>query len=430
MTEFLLYLIKSGTCIALFYIVYKYSLSAETLFRLNRIVILTTAVLSLILPIWTLTIIKEFSPSAEQIQNGFTAGTSTNQQILQQFEPNSLLGTFQIIAISVYITGALGLIMKNLNGFVQIFKIMRDSEREKNNEINIFISNRQIIPFSWFRHIFISRDDYNSENREIIITHEKAHVKMKHNYDLLLINFIAIIQWFNPLFWLLREELISIHEYQADNYVIKNGIDAKKYQYLLIKKGTMQSFSIPVVNHLCCGNFKKRIKMMLKKKSKPNKAIKALLLFPLFAISVTLFAKTEYRQLSSDISLNASDNISSSLKSEILKFVFENIIYPNDAKEQGAQGIYHVKIKTTKGEIKSVEVMDSKTVLSIPLLGNIVVVGYLPKELYKEVDINNIENSSIKKELIRVTRLLSTIENPEWRSSNFDFAMELQFVLR
>ena len=56
--------------------------------------------------------------------------------------------------------------------------------------------------------------------------------------------------------------------------------------------------------------------------------------------------------------------------------------------------------------------------------------GYLTKELYKEVDINNIENSSIKKELIRVTRLLSTIENPEWRSSNFDFAMELQIVLR
>jgi hypothetical protein len=74
----------------------------------------------------------------------------------------------------------------------------------------------------------------------------------------------------------------------------KNGIDARKYQYLLISKGTQQSFSIPVVNHLCSGNFQKRIKMMLKKRSSPNKAIKALLILPMVAAAVAVFAETEY----------------------------------------------------------------------------------------------------------------------------------------
>ena len=151
--------------------------------------------------------------------------------------------------------------------------------------MKIFISNKHIIPFSWFNNIIISDEDYNS-NKEIIIEHEKAHIQLKHNYDLLFINTMAIFQWFNPIFWLLRKELITIHEYQADNRVLKNGIDARKYQYLLISKGTLQSFSIPVVNHLCSGNFQKRIRMMLKKQSNPHKAIKVL-----FLISNTYFFK-------------------------------------------------------------------------------------------------------------------------------------------
>ena len=302
MTELVLYLVKSGVCLALLYFGYKYTLSGETLFRLNRAVILSIVLLSIILPVWTITIFKEIIAPVGLNQNVIVADSSTPIIQNQQISQNDWFSVIQIIAICVYIIGALSLLGKNIYGVFQIYRIMRNSYQEANSVEKLYISNKQIIPFSWFNNIIISDEDYRS-NKEIIIDHEKAHIQLKHNYDLLFINTVAIFQWFNPIFWLLRKELITIHEYQADSCVLKNGIDARKYQYLLISKGTQQSFSIPVVNHLCSGNFQKRIKMMLKKRSSPNKAIKALLILPMVAAAVALFAETEYVVSYPDFSL-------------------------------------------------------------------------------------------------------------------------------
>lgn len=293
MTALVLYLLKVGICLALLFLVYKYSLSGETLFTLNRVIILSIVLLSIILPLWTITILKEIASPVGSAQEVIMADSSTPIIQNQQISQNDWVSMIQIIAICIYIIGALSLLGKNIYGVFQIYWIMRNSYQEANSDEKLYISNKQIIPFSWFNNIIISEDDYNS-HKEIIIDHEKAHIKLKHNYDLLFINAVAIFQWFNPIFWLLRKELITIHEYQADSCVLKNGIDAREYQYLLISKGTQQSFSIPVVNHLCSGSFQKRIKMMLKKRSSPNKAIKALLILPMVAAAVAVFAETEY----------------------------------------------------------------------------------------------------------------------------------------
>ncbi|MEA5006763.1 MAG: M56 family metallopeptidase [Rikenellaceae bacterium] len=302
MTALIIYLIKVGICIAVLYFVYKYTLSGETLFGLNRVIILTIVLLSIILPVWTITILKEITSPVEPNQEVFIADSSNPPVFNQQINDNDWFSVIQIIAICVYIIGALCLLGKNIYGIFQIYRIMRNSSQEANSDEKLYISNKQIIPFSWFKNIIISEEDYKS-NKEIIIDHEKAHIQLKHNYDLLFINTVAIFQWFNPIFWLLRKELITIHEYQADSCVLKNGIDARKYQYLLISKGTQQSFSIPVVNHLCSGNFQKRIKMMLKKRSSPNKAIRALLILPMVAVAVAVFAETEYVISPPDVSL-------------------------------------------------------------------------------------------------------------------------------
>lgn len=302
MTALIIYLIKVGICIAVLYFVYKYTLSGETLFGLNRVIILTIVLLSIILPVWTITILKEITSPVGSNQEVFIADSSNPPVFNQQINDNDWFSVIQIIAICVYIIGALCLLGKNIYGIFQIYRIMRNSSQEANSDEKLYISNKQIIPFSWFKNIIISEEDYKS-NKEIIIDHEKAHIQLKHNYDLLFINTVAIFQWFNPIFWLLRKELITIHEYQADSCVLKNGIDARKYQYLLISKGTQQSFSIPVVNHLCSGNFQKRIKMMLKKRSSPNKAIRALLILPMVAVAVAVFAETEYVISPPDVSL-------------------------------------------------------------------------------------------------------------------------------
>ena len=320
MTLLLLYLLKVSVCIAAFYLVYTVTLSRETFFRLNRFVLLLAIILSIILPVWTLTITKENITSLEIRQEAYV-GELSSQQILSLDKVSyGWKETIPIAILCIYFAGALILLFKYLYGILQIIRIIKNSRKEIFSNIKLYIFHKSVIPFSWFRNIIISEEDYISV-KEIIIEHEKAHIRLKHSYDLSFINTIAVFQWFNPIFWLLRKELITIHEYQADNRVLKNGIDARKYQYLLISKGTVQSFSIPVVNHLCSGNFKKRIKMMHKDQSNPNKAIKVLFLIPLLAIAVAAFAKTEYVISPPDVSLSNENVISPpdvSLSNEIV----------------------------------------------------------------------------------------------------------------
>jgi F0F1-type ATP synthase epsilon subunit len=320
-TIFLSYLLKVSVCTAVFYLAYILTLSKETFFKLNRVVILSAVLASGVLPIWTLKITKEILISHELRQDTFL-GELTGEQLLTSSDSSTGWADFlPVVVLIIFLTGAAIVSLRNIYGVFQIFRIIKNSKKEIRSDVKIHISKNEVIPFSWFRNIIISTEDYKT-NREVIIEHERAHIQLKHNYDLLFINTVAIIQWFNPIFWLLRKELITIHEYQADSRVLKNGIDARKYQYLLISKGTLQSFSIPVVNHLCSGNFKKRIKMMLKDQSNPNKAIKVLFLIPLLAIAVAAFAKTEYVISPPDVSLSNEIVISPpdvSLSKEIVK---------------------------------------------------------------------------------------------------------------
>ena len=295
MIIFLSYLLKVGACIAVFYLVYKITLSKETFFKLNRLLLLVSVVLSIILPIWTITIIKEIVVTqVPHLYQVIGEGTDITGQIYR----NSDYSTFEwanllpFIGLGIYLLGVIIFSIRKVIGFNQISRIMKSSRKEVTADAKLYIFSKSVIPFSWFGNIIISEEDYII-NKEIIIEHEKAHIRLGHSYDLIFINLMTVLQWFNPFVWLIRKELVSVHEFQADNHVINKGIDAKKYQYLLISKGTAHCFSLPVVNHLCSGNFKQRIKMMLKKRSNPQSAIKALLLIPLVAGAIVAFAKTE-----------------------------------------------------------------------------------------------------------------------------------------
>jgi len=329
MILFLSYLLKVGACIVAFYLAYMALLSKETFFKLSRFVLLLSVIFSIVLPVWTMTITKEIVATQEFQQNIEVSNLTEPMQFNPDSHSNNWTDILPIIGLGVYILGALLFFTRNIFGILQIYRIMRRSRCEVTADGKLFIVRKAIIPFSWFRNIIISEEDY-AKNRDIIIEHEKAHMRLKHGYDLLFINLIAIFQWFNPVIWLLRKELISIHEYQADSRVINKGIDAKKYQYLLISKGTTQCISIPVVNHLCSGNFKQRIKMMLKKQSNPHNAIKVLLLIPLLAGAVSVFAKTECVEVTPEA--NASENSNIAAMAQNLQKQ-DGFIYFVDGKE-------------------------------------------------------------------------------------------------
>ena len=207
-----------------------------------------------------------------------------------------------VILLSIYYSGIVFCVLKNIYSIIKIFLLSKKGRKEKiNNKISLIIHKHNIAPFSWMNYIVINEDDLLN-NPEMIISHEMAHIKNRHSFDLLFLQLFSVFQWFNPVVWLVKNELQTIHEYEADNSVINSGIDAKTYQLLLIKKAVgIQRFN-SITNSFNHSKLKKRITMMLKEKSSPWARLKYLLVLPLSAVMLTAFAQKEISQKINEIS--------------------------------------------------------------------------------------------------------------------------------
>jgi TonB family protein len=138
-------------------------------------------------------------------------------------------------------------------------------------------------PFSWGGYIVMSEKDY-AEGGSLIIKHESMHLQCRHWLDLIMAKCVAIVTWYNPAGWLMRQELQSVHEFEADEAVLASGVNAKEYQILLIKKAVGSRFP-SIANSLDHSNLSKRIKMMLRKKSSPMQRWLAIATMPAVALS-------------------------------------------------------------------------------------------------------------------------------------------------
>lgn len=152
-------------------------------------------------------------------------------------------------------------------------------------------------PSSWMKYILLSRADYEHQDAAIL-AHERGHVAARHSWDVLFTDVLTAFQWFNPAIWMLRSDLRSIHEYEADAAVLRHGINARQYQYLLIRK-TIGGSGYSVANGFSHSALKNRITMMLKSQSPRMRSWKALFVFPIAALALVANAKivTDYRTL-------------------------------------------------------------------------------------------------------------------------------------
>jgi TonB family protein len=140
------------------------------------------------------------------------------------------------------------------------------------------------------RYIVLNRSDYESQDAAIL-AHERGHIRLRHSWDLLLVDTLTALQWFNPAMWLLRQDLCAIHEYEADGEVLSLGFNARQYQYLLITKATgIGGYSI--ANGISHSTLKNRIRMMLHKKSRSTHLLKLLALLPIVGIAIAMNAET------------------------------------------------------------------------------------------------------------------------------------------
>ena len=158
--------------------------------------------------------------------------------------------------------------------------------------VSLTVVDKLPTPFSWFTHVVVDKNDAQ-QNLDLILEHELAHIRLRHSWDVLAVDIALCVWWFNPALWLLRRELQSLHEYQADDAVLRRGIDAKTYQLLLIKRAVGSRLH-SVANCLNHSNLKNRITMMCKKNSSRWSAAKLLLVLPLVALSLAATATTVY----------------------------------------------------------------------------------------------------------------------------------------
>ena len=281
------YALKTGACLAVFYLFFKLMLSRETFHRFNRAVILGVLLLSFVLPWCELTIYREV-PMPE------TPGP-TPEAFLSAFEEpaDAVAAPFpwkRIIGF-LYAAGVAGMLVAMLVSVVRVWRIVRSGRRTTLPDGRVLVLTKQpTAPFSWWRYIVLSEADY-AESGSIILLHETAHLRMHHSWDLLLTDLAGCLQWFNPAMWLLRRDLRAIHEYEADEAVLDSGIDARQYQILLIKKAAGGRW-LSVANSFNHSKLKNRITMMLQKKSSRWAGARALFVVPLAGIALSAFART------------------------------------------------------------------------------------------------------------------------------------------
>ncbi len=284
MLGFLIYDAKVAVLIAVFYMFYRLMLARETFHRVNRIVLLLTAVASFVLPLCVITFHETVVMPMPQVSVG-------DLQVVSAEVSDDTVPLWQTLLPMVFMIGMLATLGHTLMSMVRILMLIRRSEKHPQEDGTVICvsGNANLSPFSWMHYIVMNRSDYEDRN-EAILAHERGHIRLRHSWDLLLVDTLTALQWFNPAMWMLRSDLRALHEYEADGAVLSLGINARQYQYLLITKAAgIGGYSL--ANGISHSTLKNRINMMLHKKSNQTSLLKLLALVPIMALALAVNAE-------------------------------------------------------------------------------------------------------------------------------------------
>ena len=426
MGVFFIYILKSSVCLVLFYLFFRLLLSKETFHRFNRMALLGVLFFSLLIPCIEVTTrhqveVQQAVLSIEQLLlMAELEATPANVGAVQE---TPTISWVQIVLL-VYLAGILFLVCRNIYSLICLFRLVHSGKHEKLEKgVTLVVHNQEIAPFSWMKYIVISRKDLEENGREILI-HEMAHIHHRHSVDLLVADICIFFQWFNPGAWLLKQELQNIHEYEADETVINEGVNAKVYQLLLIKKavGTRLYSMANSFNH---SKLKKRITMMLKEKSNPWARLKYLYVLPLAAIAVTAFARPEISEKMEEISAVKVNDLAEIVQEKVLQDTVKVskdekkdalVVTGVKSKEEEEIVIFEVveQMPEYPGGMSALQKYLSEKIAGSPMKGKAggrVMVGFTVAETGKIKDVRVLQSdeASLNQEAERIVS-----EMPDW----------------
>ncbi|MBR3527661.1 MAG: TonB family protein [Bacteroidales bacterium] len=371
MMDFLIYDGKVALALLVFYLFYRFLLKKETFHRFNRVVLVGTAALSFILPLCIITIRKPMEMVPPAAEPG----------LLQELSEMELVpaaqGPWWPVALSIlFWAGVVFVLARTLVSILSIVRIISQGEQVcEEDGCKIIVTSRDIDPFSWMKYIVLSRKDWDGDHSPVI-AHEKAHIAYGHSVEVLLVDILSALQWFNPAVWMLRSDLQELHEYEADDAVLRSGANIKEYQYLLIRKAVSKS-GYSVANSFNHSILKNRITMMSKSKSPLSKGLRALWMLPLVCLWLGLQARTVYVPADKDSEIIPDTGIleesvaagegdetmptfnGGSLE-DFARWVQEHLVYPPKSIADNAQGRVLVSFTITEtGDVADVKVLRS-----------------------------------------------------------------------
>jgi TonB-dependent SusC/RagA subfamily outer membrane receptor len=176
-----------------------------------------------------------------------------------------------------------------VKALVRIYHLLRTHSCKNVGDVYLILTQAKGTPFSFFRYIFWNDEiDIKSEAGKQIMAHELTHVRQKHSIDKIFIQLVLVAGWFNPFFWLIKREMEMIHEFIADKKAVSNGDTASLAQMLLTAAYPNQNFAL--THPFFFSPIKRRL-AMLTNNSKPRFSyIRRLVVLPLLAIVIVLFA--------------------------------------------------------------------------------------------------------------------------------------------
>lgn len=319
MSAFLVYILKVALLTAVFVLLYHLLLRRETFHRTARIVLVSSLIISYILPFCVITIHRPAPAAVVEVASapvGFQelpvlqqTQSHMSAQIQTQAQPQFTVSTdavqkhvdWILVILVVYVFGTISLILLRLLSAGRVRTIIRRghvvSERDG---CKIVISKDNIRPFSWMNYIVLPEGYSDHSCSSAVIRHEYSHVSHHHSMELLVIDMLSAFQWFNPAVWLLRHDLCCVQEFQADASVLESGVDRVEYEKYLLSVAT-GGVSVPLVNGLGESSLRTRIKMMNRKLSGRGNLLKLIYLPVVLTVALVLMSNTVY-----DIAANTS----------------------------------------------------------------------------------------------------------------------------
>ena len=389
------YTIAAAVILLCCYLPYKWLMANRKQYAFNRLTILAIYGLSALLPF----ILFRVSSNPQGIIDASTF-IMPDSHVLNSSDVLMTEGIYiwKIISIS-YTVGFICVSLFYLLGVAKIMFIISKSRKVIEQGIKVDVSDDDIYPFSWGNIVIVSRRLYESNEKSMVITHESAHIRKRHFIDLLISQIVTSLQWFNPAAWMLRNCLKEVHEFQADEYVLHQGVDSHKYQLFLVSTAFSSKFNLPV-DFLNAGNIRKKLTMMNGDKTTGMTRLAAISLLPFLYMGIfacntlpvkhiiqqihdtdildsshTIVDNTANSAIKQEIVGNGESNYEETIKSEaipkgkflnveyiggeaaLMKFLMDNITYPKEAEANHTQGKVVVAFEiSAAGDVLSVSI--------------------------------------------------------------------------